>query len=284
MRTFRRIGATLSAILLSLTLPTSPAQAAATDFTGTAVAGGCSGSLVRAPATTADDKALVLTNGHCYEGAWPVPDEALVDQPSHLLIDLLGREGEPAVTLHAARAVYVTMTGTDIALYRLETTYRQLERDHRLRPLTMSTDRPAPGTDIRVISAGTKKIFSCGIDTLVYRVLEVGYMTKDVIRYTPRCDTGPGTSGSPIVDAGSGKVVGINNTSNRDGRRCTLDNPCEMNRDGAVSVRKGASYGTQTYQLAACVAAGNELDLERPGCTLPRPGTRSADPHTAPAA
>ncbi|MFD0885348.1 serine protease [Streptosporangium algeriense] len=276
MHVFRRIGAVLGAALLGLAPVASPAQAATVDLAGTVNVDGCSGSLVRMPTSTADDRAFVLTNGHCYERTWPVPDEVLVDQPSHRAVDLLDGKGEPVATLHVARAVYVTLTGTDVALYQLDTTYRQLERDHRVRPLTVSADRPTPGTDIRVASGSMKKVFSCEIDALVYRVLEAGNVTKDVIRYTPRCDTGSGTSGSPIIDARSGKVIGVNNTSNHDGGRCTLDNPCEMDRDGAISVRKGIAYGTQTYWLTTCVGAGNKLDLERPGCLLPRPDARVA--------
>ncbi|MDF5751244.1 serine protease [Spongiactinospora sp. TRM90649] len=274
MRAFRRIGAALGAALLGLTLLAPPAGAATVDLAGTVDVDGCSGSLVRMPATAPDDPALVLTNGHCYEGAWTVPDEVLVDQPSHRVLNLLDGAGKPVAALHAARAVYVTMTGTDIALYRLGVTYRQLERNHRVRPLTVSAARPTPGTDIRVASGSMKKVFSCELDALVYRVLETGYVTRDVLRYTKRCDTGPGTSGSPVIDATTGQVIGVNNTSNRTGGRCTMDDPCEMNRDGAIAVRKGTAYGTQTYWLTTCLGAGNRLDLNRPGCLLPRPDTR----------
>ncbi|MFI6503066.1 serine protease [Nonomuraea typhae] len=276
MRRLRRISAAFAAALIGLSLVTHPAQAAPADLAGSVNVNGCSGALVRLPASTPDDPALVMTNGHCYEGAWPVPDEVLVDQPSHRLFELLGPAGEPVAALHAARALYVTMTGTDLALYQLGTTYRQLEQDHRLRPLTVSAGRPEPGRKIRVVSGGLKKVYACAVDRLAYRVLESGYMTKDVLRYTPACKTGPGTSGSPVVDAASGEVVGINNTSNRDGGTCTLDNPCEMSRDGVVTARKTAAYGTQTYWLTTCVTAGNKIDLNRPGCLLPRPGPAAA--------
>ncbi|MBB5076382.1 S1 family peptidase [Nonomuraea endophytica] len=272
MRRLRRISAALAATLLGLSLVTHPTQATTVDLTGSVNVNGCSGALVRLPASTPADPALVLTNGHCYEGAWPVPDEVLVDQPSHRLFELLDATGKPVAALHAARALYVTMTGTDIALYRLGMTYQQLERDHRIRPLTVSAQRPEPGKEIRVVSGSLKKVFSCAIDRLTYRVLESGYMTKDVLRYTSACKTGPGTSGSPVLDVASGEVVGINNTSNRDGGRCTLNNPCEMSRDGVITARKATAYGTQTYWLTTCVTAGNKLDLDRPGCLLPRPG------------
>ncbi|MFI6906004.1 serine protease [Nonomuraea sp. NPDC050394] len=272
MRRLQRITAALTVTLLSLSLVTHPAQAATEDLAGSVNVNGCSGALVRLPASTPADPALILTNGHCYEGAWPVPDEVLVDRPSHRLVEVLDATGRPAAALHAAKALYVTMTGTDVALYQLGTTYRQLERDHRIRPLTISARRPEPGREVRVVSGSLKKVYSCAIDRLAYRVLESGYMTKDVLRYTTACKTGPGTSGSPVLDAASGEVVGINNTSNRDGGRCTLNNPCEMNRDGVITAKKATAYGTQTYWLTTCVAPGNKIDLNRPGCLLPRPG------------
>ncbi|MEV0264115.1 serine protease [Streptomyces sp. NPDC050617] len=274
LRTFRRIGAVFGAALSGLLLAATSAHAAPVDFSGAVDVDGCSGSLVRMPDSTDGDNAFVLTNGHCYEGAWPVPDEVLVNQPSHRVFSLLDGKGERAATLRTAKAAYVTMTGTDITLYQLGLSYRQLKEKYGISPLTVSAKRPATGTDIRVVSGNMKKIFTCGIDQHVYRVLESGYLTKDVLRYTSACDTGPGTSGSPVVDKASGEVVGINNTSNRDGGQCTQNNPCEMDRDGVISVHKGIAYGTETYWLTTCVEPGNKLSLDKPGCLLPRPDDR----------
>ncbi|MFE9610296.1 serine protease [Streptomyces sp. NPDC006012] len=250
----------------------SAAQSDEPGFTGTAEVNGCSGAVVRMPASQPDDRAMVMTNGHCYEGAWPVPGEVLVDQPSHRLFNVLGRTGDTAVQLHASKALYVTMTGTDMALYQVETTYRQLERDHGVKALTVSDRRPTRGADLRVVSASWKQEFSCKLDQFAYRVLETGNSTEDVLRYTPACDTSSGTSGSPVISGG--QIVGINNTSNHDGGQCTLDNPCEMARNGTISTHKGIGYATQTYWLATCVAPGNKLDLDRTGCLLPRPDPR----------
>ena len=261
----------LGAAALGLTLLAPVAKAATVDFAGALTVGGCSGSLVRMPVSTDNDKAFLLTNGHCYENAWPVPDEVLVDQPSHRVVSLLDHAGRPAALLQASKAVYVSMTGTDITLYQLDQSYRDIDRAYHVRPLTISAQRPAPGTAISVVSGGLGKIFTCAVDQLVYRVLESGYLTKDVLRYTSACQTGPGSSGSPVVDSATGEVIGINNTSNRDGGQCLMNNPCEMDRDGAISVHKGIAYGTETYWLTTCVAKGNRLDLNRPGCLLPRP-------------
>ncbi|MFJ3365634.1 S1 family peptidase [Streptomyces anthocyanicus] len=244
------------------------AQQAAADFTGTVDVAGCSGAVVRMPGSAAGDQALVMTNAHCYEGAWPVPGEVLVDQPSHRLFNVLGRSGETAVQVHATKALYVTLTGTDLALYQVPVTYRELERDHKVTALTLATRRPARDTDIHIVSAGLKKQFTCKVDHIAYRVLEFGNITKDVLRYTSGCDTDSGTSGSPVLS--DGRVVAINNTSNHDGGRCTLDNPCEMARNGTITTHKGIGYATQTYWLTTCMAPGTHLDLKRPGCLLPR--------------
>lgn len=269
----------LATILMLSALVAPPGSAggasprAAGDFNGTADVDGCSGSVVRMPTSTDDDPALLLTSGHCFEGPLPVPDEVLVDQPSHRLVTLLDSSGAAAVKVHVARAAYVTMTGTDLALYRLEQTYRQLADEHGVRALAVSARRPKPGARIRVVSGSLGQVFDCRLESLVYRVLETGYVSKDAIRYASECNTRSGTSGSPVLSAG-GKVVGVNSTSNTEGGQCLLDNPCEMDRNGTITVRKGASYGTQTYWLTTCMAPGNVLDLEQPGCRLPRPDPR----------
>nr|WP_042187297.1 serine protease [Kibdelosporangium sp. MJ126-NF4]CEL17971.1 hypothetical protein [Kibdelosporangium sp. MJ126-NF4]CTQ90801.1 hypothetical protein [Kibdelosporangium sp. MJ126-NF4] len=241
--------------------------AAASDLSGTVLIGGCSGSLIRTPDSAAHDPALVLTNGHCYEGQSVIPDEVLVDQPSNRLINLLDGNGGTVATLRTTRALYVTMTGTDITVYRLRESYAQLERQHRVKPLTLAAQRPARGAAVEIVSSAWQKVLPCKIDGFAYRVLEVTYVTKDVIRYDSACEPGPGVSGSPVVSGG--KVVGIHNTSNREGGQCTENNPCEMDRSGVVSARKGAGYATQTYWITTCVRPGNRIDLAKPGCLLP---------------
>ncbi|HEX6360872.1 trypsin-like peptidase domain-containing protein [Actinophytocola sp.] len=262
----RRLLGVTAALGLALAAPAGAATEN-TDLAGTALLGGCSGSLVRTPNSAAGDPALVLTNGHCYEGASVIPDEVLVDQPSNRLVTLLDGTGQSVASLRATRALYVTMTGTDIALYRLTESYTQLERRYHVRALPLSAERPRRGMAVEIVSSGWQQVLPCEIDGFAYRVLEATYVTKDVIRYTPDCAPGPGVSGSPVVSGG--KVVGVHNTSNRDGGSCTRDNPCEMDRLGNISARKGAAYATQTYWITTCVRPGNNLDLTLPGCLLP---------------
>lgn len=262
----RILGMTAVLGLFGIALAT-PAVAAS-DLAGTVTVGSCSGSLVRTPESSPFDPALVLTNGHCYHGQSVIPDEVLVDQPSEQLIEVLDGSGGVTATLRADRALYVTMTGTDVTLYRLRETYAQLEWRHHARALTLSTDRPKPGTAVEIVSSGWRKVLPCKIDGFAYRVLEMTYITKDVLRYDAACQPGPGVSGSPVMSGG--KVVGIHNTSNRDGGTCTENNPCEMDRFGAITARKGAAYATQTYWITTCVRPGSRLDLNKPGCLLPR--------------
>ncbi|WP_372506169.1 S1 family peptidase [Actinomadura madurae] len=154
------------------------------------------------------------------------------------------------------------MTDTDVTVYRLDTTYAAIRRRYGIPALRLSTARPADGTPIRVVSGYWRTIYGCAIDATVYRLREAGWTWKDSIRYTPRCRTIHGTSGSPVIDVRTGDVVGVNNTGNDDGGRCTFNNPCEVDRTGAVTVRHGSHYGQQTYLLARCLGAGQR---RRPG-------------------
>jgi V8-like Glu-specific endopeptidase len=264
----RLLGAVLGAVL-TLSLSVAPAQAAAVDFTGVVALDNCSGSVVRTPGADPADPALVLTNAHCVK--FMAAGEVTVDKGSSRTFTLLNRAGNGSLgTLRATRLLYATMTGTDVALYRLSSTYRQVERMGS-RALELSTEHPVAGADISVVSGYWKKVYSCRIDGFVHEVRESDWVWKDSIRYTPECDTIGGTSGSPVVDPATGKVVGVNNTGNEDGKRCTFGNPCEVDPDGNVTVRRGTRYGQQTFQAVPCLPGGGEIDLAAPGCGLPRP-------------
>ncbi|TDC71133.1 serine protease [Actinomadura sp. GC306] len=252
--------------------PAAPAPLRAdVDFTGIVALSNCSGSLVRGPRTRDTDRALVLTNGHCLETGMPAAGEVIVDRDSSRTFTLLDRTGtEELGTLRATRIEYATMTDTDVALYRLDTTYAAIRERHGVPALRLSVARPHDGTPIRVVSGYWRTIYGCKIDATVHRLREAGWTWQNSIRYTPDCQTIGGTSGSPIVDARTRRVVGVNNTGNEDGERCTLNNPCEVDRRGNVTVRQGINYGQQTYRLARCLGKGNDVVLDGK-CALPRP-------------
>ncbi|WP_371481829.1 serine protease [Kitasatospora sp. NBC_00315] len=241
------------------------------NFAGTVALSNCSGSLVRLPASAAGDPALILTNGHCLESGMPAAGQVVVNQTSSRTFTLLSASAARLGTLRAVKVVYSTMTDTDVTLYQLDSTYASITSRYGISPLTLSASHPVQGTSIKVVSGYWKKTYSCSVDGFVYRLKEGGWTWKDSLRYTSSCDTIGGTSGSPVIDTATGEVVAVNNTGNEDGASCTVDNPCEVDQNGVVTVRKGINYAEETYGIPACFAAGNRLDLTRAGCALPRP-------------
>ncbi|QXJ19483.1 trypsin-like peptidase domain-containing protein [Actinomadura graeca] len=253
-------------------VPAPPERASVKgDFTGIVALSNCSGSLVRGPRSRDTDAALVLTNGHCLEGGMPKAGEVVVDRPSRRTFELLDPAGTRTLgRLRATRVEYATMTGTDVTVYRLDSTYAAIRKRFAAAALRLSASRPHDGTEIRVVSGYWKRVYRCKIDATVHRLREDQWTWMDSIRYTPECRTVHGTSGSPVVDVRSGRVVGVNNTGNDDGGRCTLNNPCEVARNGHVTVRKGIHYAQQTDALARCLGGGNDVVVGG-SCPLPGP-------------
>ncbi|MFD4654147.1 serine protease [Kitasatospora sp. NPDC058444] len=243
----------------------------AVNFAGTVALSNCSGSLVRMPGSAASDPALILSNGHCLETGMPGPGQVVLNQSSSRSFTLLNASGSGVATLRATKIVYGAMTDTDVSIYQLNTTYASIQSRYGIAPLTIAATHPVQGTSIRVVSGYWKKIYSCSVDGFAYRLKEADWTFKDSLRYTSTCNVIGGTSGSPVVDASTGQVVAVNNTINENGETCTLDNPCEVDQNGAVTVRRGIGYAQETYGIPACFAAGNRFDLTLPGCTLPRP-------------
>jgi V8-like Glu-specific endopeptidase len=247
-------------------------DAAAVDFTAIVALSNCSGSLVRFTTSRPDDKAMVLTNGHCLSG-FVDPDDAVLHEPSSRTFSLLSSSGRTTLlTLRASEVIYGTMTGSDFALYRLTQTYAQITARTGVTALTLSDRHPVAGTPIRIVSGFWRRIYSCSIDRFAYRLREGGWTFTDSIRFTqPGCETIGGTSGSPIISADTRQVIGINNTGNTTGASCTMNNPCEVDEMGRITAQKGASYGQELYQIYTCLDANNEINLDRTGCLLNKP-------------
>ncbi|MEE1741810.1 serine protease [Streptomyces sp. BE147] len=247
------------------------AKAKAVNFAGTVALSNCSGSVVRAPGSQSTDPALVLSNGHCMESGFPGPGEVVLNQPSSRSFTLLNAAGSGVGTLRASKIAYGTMTDTDVSLYQLTSTYAQIESSYGIKALELETAHPAAGSAITVVSGYWKRTYSCNVDGFAYRLKEGAWTWKDSVRYTSACRTIGGTSGSPVVDNATGKVVAVNNTGNEDGQECTDNNPCEVDESGNVTVREGINYAQQTYNMVPCIGTGNKIDLNRAGCALPKP-------------
>lgn len=252
--------------------PSAPPKTAAVDYTAILALDDCSGSLVRVPGASDDDPALALTNGHCSEYGMPGAGVVNVNQSSSRTFSLLDPSGQKSLgTLHANEILYNTMTDTDVTLYRLTQSYAQIASEYGITALTLSTAHPVQGTDIDVVSGYWKQTWSCAIDGFAYEVKEADWTWSDSVRYTSACDVIGGTSGSPVIDPATDQVIAINNTINEDGESCTLDNPCEVDQDGDVTVHQGIGYAQETYILANCIGAGSTVTLDDPSCQLPKP-------------
>lgn len=250
----------------------APAPAiAATTLANTIALSNCSAALVRYPSSVSSDRAMMLTNGHCYEGGFLSAGQVLQNRTSTRSGTLLSSSGSALATVRADRILYATMTGTDVTLYRLTSTYATLSSRYGATALTIASARAAAGSSIAIPSSYWKRIWNCQINGYVDTLREGEWTWHDSIRYDTACDTIHGTSGSPIVSATSGQIVGINNTGNDDGEMCTLNNPCEVAADGTTRVYQGQSYGEQTYWFTTCLTSSRAIDLTIAGCLLTKP-------------
>ena len=247
----------------------------AVDFTAIVALNNCSGSLIRFETSLGNEQALVLTNGHCLSSGFMAPGEAKQNESSSRTFRMLSADGRGSLgELTADRLVYATMTGTDMAIYRVTESYDSIEKQYGVHALTVSSKHPEATRHIAVVSGYWRKIYSCAIDRFAYELHEAGWIWKDSIRFLqPGCETIGGTSGSPIVDADTHEVVGINNTGNDAGEKCTEDNPCEVDAQGNITFEKGASYGQQTFWMYDCLTSG-VIDATKPGCKLTKPAIR----------
>lgn len=241
------------------------------DFEGIIALSNCSGSIVKFEGMTDDNQAYVMTNGHCVETGMIPAGKIIYKKSSRRSFTVLASNSSKLGTIYATELVYGTMTNTDLALYKVSETYNQIFEKFRTRPLMMDTQKPYIGENIEVISGYWKRGYSCGIDSYIPELREDKWIFRDSIKYTANgCNTIGGTSGSPITRAGTKTVIGINNTGNESGRKCTMNNPCEVDENGNITVIKGASYGQQTYNVYTCLTSTNEIDLSKEGCELPK--------------
>ncbi len=289
MRLIRSIAVSaiaLSTVLLggsqALAVDTAPETATAqtlaapgADFTGIAALSNCSASLVRYAESPATDRALVLTNGHCYEGGFLDPGQVLVNRSSSRSITLLRPDSSRAGTVRARRILYGTMTKTDMIVYEVNESYASINSRLGVTPLTLAKQGPANGAGMAVVSGYWKRIYTCSVQATIPELREGDWTWTNSIKYQqPGCETIGGTSGSPVVSTSTGEVIGVNNTGNEDGQQCTINNPCEVDEQGNITVDQGAAYGQQTWWLYTCLTASRTIDLNKAGCQLVKPAAR----------
>lgn len=278
MFTLRVVAAAVAGVVASAVagvVLAAPAHAvSAGGLTATIALNNCSAALVRYPSSVDSDRAMMLTNGHCYEGGFLSAGQVLQNRSSSRSGRLLNSAGTALATLRADRLLYATMTNTDVSLYRLTVTFGTIKSRYGVTALTIASTRPTAGIAITIPSGYWKRVLNCQLNGFVTTLREDQWTWHDSIRYDTTFNTIHGTSGSPVLDA-TGNVVGINNTGNDNGQTCTLNNPCEVDQNGNVTVHQGQSYGEQTYWFTTCLDSTNTINLNIAGCLLTKPASGS---------
>jgi V8-like Glu-specific endopeptidase len=239
------------------------------NFEGIVALSNCSGSLIRLEGAKDTDRGIILTNGHCYEKGFLIPGVAISHVASSRRFTLLNSEAQSVGQVTAQEVLYASMTKTDMALYQLRESYADIKNRYGIKPLSLASHHPQITDPIEVISGYWKRGYTCSIEFFPESLKEDKWTWNDSIRYNrPGCETIGGTSGSPIVLAGSRQVIGVNNTGNEKGEKCSINNPCEVDAKGNILFIKGYSYGQQTYWLYSCLNQDLELDLNLESCLL----------------
>ena len=244
------------------------------DYNGISKLNNCSGALVRYETSKPDDKAMILTNGHCVPANTPAgflkPNTFLFNTAATRSFKFLKKDGSlGTASVNSTKILYATMTGSDMALYQLSLSFKEIEQKYDVDALTISNQHPVLNDAIEVLSGYWQRGYSCHIDQFIFKMQEDQYFWNDSVRYSEDgCHTIHGTSGSPVLSKATHKVVAINNTGNDDGKKCTLNNPCEVSDRGEITFKKGLSYAQQTYIIYSCLNDKQELDLAKQGCKL----------------
>ncbi len=240
------------------------------NFEGIISLSNCSGSLVRFEDSLGTDKAKLLSNGHCVK--FMGVDEVITNSPSVRSVSFLGPDGSKVGSASTTRILYAAMKYTDVSLYELSMTYDAIANSYHVQPMTISRTAPQIGDDIEVISGYWRKGYSCDVEFIAYQLKESNWSFRDSIRYSrPGCEVIGGTSGSPVVLAGSRTVVAVNNTINESGGRCTMNNPCEIDKDGNIFYQRGIGYAQQVFWFYDCRNEQGNIDLNQPACKLAKP-------------
>ncbi len=233
-------------------------------FEGIAALYGCSGSLVKFDSQGLESKAIIMTNDHCiYDQK---PKKYIFNQDYKRTIYIYNKQREK-IAFKTEKILYAEQTDTDVALLELGITFQDLIDKHDIYPFNLTRESASVDDKIDIVSGYWNKIYSCKIEANnIYKLKESEWIWSESYRYD--CNTIGGTSGSPIILKDSREVIGINNTSNEKGQKCTLNNPCEIDQSGKITVRKGKGYGQQTKYMYTCLDQDANFSIKVQGCQM----------------
>jgi len=246
--------------------PGNPPQVPA-EYSGLARLIGCSGVLidVGGPPTA---PAYVITNGHCV--GFPPPGEIWKDKSSYEEISFVSSTTHKKVNFLTQNIDYATMTGSDIALIKLND--ESIGSLKKKGVLAIPLAKNGPELNDEVIRADIKsgfQIYRCTVEAIVDHLQEGEWHFSGSFRHS--CTSSGGTSGSPIISAQSGKIVAIHNTSVNRNNSCGVSAACEIDSEGKATLYNGKKYAQRTHDLANCFNAEGIFDLNQVNCSLAKP-------------
>jgi hypothetical protein len=241
------------------------------------VAGDCSGSLFKMPGMHDSDKALVLTAGHCVgvgslDGRYPADGEVFLNHPASDGVIVRTAKNEQGERLGYRRILFVSMTGTDLAVIELDASVRQLvERGYTV--YSLAPEIPKPGLTLEFDSYNRDVHSICEVDGIVPVVKEGPWRWEHSVRLKagPACQYQPGQSGTAGIDTRSKLIYAIAQTGYQGGPPCSLNNPCEVHPGtGAITTAQiDQGYAIPTAALLGCYdQARREFDFDQGTCTL----------------
>lgn len=257
--------------LLTISLEAFSRGATEYNFEGIVALSGCSGSIIQFEGMNENHLAYVLTNGHCLMGRKLEANEIRYKSRAKVSIRLFSERAVFIGEIFSSELVYATMTDTDIALYRLDLTYKQIFENYGVSPFIVDSNRPYISESIEIISGYWRRGYACYIDDFIPKMKEDVWTFKDALRYSSEgCNTISGTSGSPVVREGTRTLIAINSTGTDGGITCGMNNPCEIHEGQAPVSVPHASYAYQTYTIYSCLDENFDIDLSLRGCSLPK--------------
>ena len=221
--------------------------------------------------------AYVVSNGHCAD--FPGSNQVIIDAAvsNHRVVfdyfaDTIGRQRVVPVR----RVLFATMKAIDIAVLELDARFGDLVAEG-FQPWRLSRPRIAARDPVVVVGAPQMsspnssylRLAACRVEGVAAVVLEFSWHWFDAER-NACTDVLPGSSGSPVIAKGTGRVVGIVNTTTAYAppySDCFLDDPCEA-AGGKTASRTDTNYASPVTALVGCFDTDGVFDMSRPDCGL----------------